>query len=411
MEKKKILNIISIVMGAVALIALLAVIIVFIKGVNTLNEEPKTTTATDNLLEARKYCENGDYTKAVDSYKLVEDERMEEQDRYNLANAYFEQKDFINALNYSYEYLDTAKDTSMMEKIYTLVADCYVKAGNYKAAYNLLDKSGVENLLESYCDSKTDLLITLAPYETEEEGYIYLGSYPQTGYEEKEIPDYIEKFTFDEDGYAMVYGVEYVRVKNGEKYTYYPYEPVKWKVLENGEEGMHLLSDMILDSRPYSNTFKAVTWDNSDLRQWINEKFYNECFSDAEKKYIECRTTQPAWNYFHNFTTGVAVDDYIRLLSCQELAYGRYDFDLHTSVAPDPKRKAFGTDYAINSGLYIDEYNYAPWWTMTSAGVENTSTVIITEEGFIMMESGGIIVNKRDIGVRPFIIIKSDYNK
>ena len=63
MEKKKILNIISIVMGAVTLIALLAVIIVFIKGGNTLNEEPKTTTATDNLLEARKYCENGDFQR------------------------------------------------------------------------------------------------------------------------------------------------------------------------------------------------------------------------------------------------------------------------------------------------------------------------------------------------------------
>lgn len=410
MEKKKILNIISVAMGVVALVALLAVIIVFTKGTDGLPKEQETTTTIDYLLEARKYYENGDFTKAIDSYKLIEDERLEEQDQYNLANAYFEQQDLINALNYSYKYLDVAKDVAMMERIYILVADCYVEAGNYKAAYNLLDKSGVDNLLESYCDSKTDLLITLAPYGSEE-GYLYLGSYPQTGYEEKDIPDYVENFTFDEDGYATIYGVEYIRVKDGKEYTYYAYEPVKWKILKEADEGIHLISDMVLDCRQYSETFKAVTWDTSDLRTWLNDDFYNSCFSDVDKEYIELHTTQPAVNYYHGFTAGVAVDNYIGLLSSEELGDGRYEFDKHTDVVADPKRKALGSEYAIAMGVYVDEENYAPWWTTTSAGVENTSTVFVTEEGLLMMESGGVIVNKRDVGVRPFIIIKSDYNK
>lgn len=411
MDKKKVLNIISIVMGVVALAALLAVIIVFTKGENNSPKEEETTTAVDNLLEARKYYENGEYTKAVETYKLVEEERMEEQDWFCLANAYFEENDFTNALNYSYEYLDIAKDAAMKEKIYTLVADCYVEAGNYRAAYNLLDKSGIDNLLESYCDSKTDLSITLAPYEAEEEGFIYLGSYPQTGYEEKEIPDYVEAFEFSQDGYALVYGVEYIRVKDGKEYTYYAYEPVKWKILKDTEDGMHLLSDMILDCKQYSEIFKAVTWDTSDLRTWLNDDFYNSCFTDSDKEYIELHTTQPAVNYYHGFTAGVAVDNYIGLLSSEELGDGRYGFDKHTDVVGDPKRKAIGSDYAIAMGLFEDEENYGAWWTTTSAGVENTSTVIVTEAGLLMMESGGMIVNKRDVGVRPFIIIKSDYNK
>ncbi len=416
MDKKKILNIASIVMIAVALIALLAVIIVFVKGGDSLKEqetttEQVTTTAVDNLQAAREYYEEGDYAKAIENYVLVEAERMEEEDRYKLTDAYFEQNDMANALSCSYMYLDVAKDAAKIEEIYILIADCYVKAGNYKAAYNLLDKSGVENLLESYCDTKTDLMITFTPYEAEE-GYVYLGSYPQTGYSNTDIPEYVDKYEFDENGYAMIYGVEYVRIENDdEEYMYYPYEPVKWKVLENETDGMHLLSDMVLDRVPYSNTFKATTWDTSDLRIWLNEDFYNECFTEEEKKYIECRTTQPAWNYYHDFTHGAAVEDYVRLLSCQELAHGRYDFAPHTDVVADPKRQSFGTDYSIAKGLYVNEENYAPWWTMTSAGVEDTSTVIITEEGFILMESGGVIVNKNDVGVRPFIMIKSDYNK
>ena len=173
---------------------------------------------------------------------------------------------------------------------------------------------------------------------------------------------------------------------------------------------MHLISEMILDTKPYSETFKAVTWDTSDLRTWMNDEFYNICFTDSEKEYVELHTTQPAVNYFHSFTSGVAVDNYIGLLSSEELGDGRYGFDKHTDSVGDPKRKALGTDYAIAMGLYTNEEKYAAWWTTTSATVENSSVVVVTDEGFLLMESGGETVNKRDIGVRPFIVLKSaDY--
>ena len=47
-----------------------------------------------------------------------------------------------------------------------------------------------------------------------------------------------------------------------------------------------LLSDVILDKQAYNENDEYITWKESSLRAWLNDKFMNRAFSDEEKEKI-----------------------------------------------------------------------------------------------------------------------------
>jgi len=57
---------------------------------------------------------------------------------------------------------------------------------------------------------------------------------------------------------------------------------IPWYVLDNSGGNLLLVSANILDERTYHST-EGATWDESDMRTWLNGEFYNAAFSDVEK--------------------------------------------------------------------------------------------------------------------------------
>ena len=68
-------------------------------------------------------------------------------------------------------------------------------------------------------------------------------------------------------------------------------EPIEWIILEKDSENKKalILSKYILDVRPitYKSEEKNTTWENSNIRSWLNDKFYNSAFTDEEKSRIK----------------------------------------------------------------------------------------------------------------------------
>ena len=67
-------------------------------------------------------------------------------------------------------------------------------------------------------------------------------------------------------------------------------EPILWRVIIGS---MHeSFADLILmslygiDAVSYSGGADYCSWNNSELRRWLNNDFYNTAFDDEEKKYI-----------------------------------------------------------------------------------------------------------------------------
>lgn len=69
-------------------------------------------------------------------------------------------------------------------------------------------------------------------------------------------------------------------------------QPIEWIVLDNKKDELLMLSKYCLDvihyfdhSIPY-DTSSAITWENSRLRNWLNNDFWNQVFTEKEKKQI-----------------------------------------------------------------------------------------------------------------------------
>lgn len=100
----------------------------------------------------------------------------------------------------------------------------------------------------------------------------------------------------DNNDLAIMSGASHLKGTQGSNVYYGNYyqsdtsgqtkEPVKWQVLKNADGRLFLLADQNLDVQRYHKEFVDVTWENCDLRQWLNSDFYNAAFSEKEKESI-----------------------------------------------------------------------------------------------------------------------------
>lgn len=63
-------------------------------------------------------------------------------------------------------------------------------------------------------------------------------------------------------------------------------EPISWRILSVDYGRALLLSEYVLEAKPYNETQEAVTWENCTLRAWLNDEFYNTAFDYEQKKSI-----------------------------------------------------------------------------------------------------------------------------
>ena len=74
----------------------------------------------------------------------------------------------------------------------------------------------------------------------------------------------------------------YPQTKNGE------IEPIEWLVLSKEEDKMLVISRYGLEAKPFESkrVDDSNDWSSSEIRQWLNNNFYNQAFNEKEKKNI-----------------------------------------------------------------------------------------------------------------------------
>lgn len=171
---------------------------------------------------------------------------------------------------------------------------------------------------------------------------------------------------------------------------WFKYDPIRWRVLDP-TTGM-VMSETILDSQPYNNyrlkatdeygktalafwgnaskTHYANNYENSSIREWLNDDFYNTAFSAAQQNVIATTTlNNSAFGPYYSDYDSVATNDKIYLLSWGDVHNTNYGFsDLHNEE--DRARKAKGSDYAICQRLHVGTYTYSNW-LLRSAGASS----------------------------------------
>ena len=262
---------------------------------------------------------------------------------------------------------------------------------------------------------------------TRDGSYIYFGSYPQSRvtnstivnaltndagvmptasysgkwtsygyYEEGNVKDYMWYVDAEYNGekYRGVYFTSYRAIYTNDKvneersntfqdnagyYTstayWFKYEPIKWRIMSETDGKVVILSELILDSQEFyhsdvqrvenGSTINANNWEQSNIRKWLNDNFYNVAFNELQKSLIvatEVDNKTTAKNGLQNPYAPSQNDtiDNVYLLSYQEII---------NSEIKDELLCKFTTDYSKIQG--VDAYYSSPvqssigqgyWW-------------------------------------------------
>ena len=166
-------------------------------------------------------------------------------------------------------------------------------------------------------------------------------------------------------------------------------KPIEWIVMKNEGNQVLLLSKYVLDAKTYNEELEEVTWETSDIRQWLNNEFYTTAFNKTEKAKIQTSLIKNEDNSEYGTSGGNDTEDKVFLLSEKEA---------ETLFSNDDERIAKATEYAEKSGVYVNKEK-AAWWWLRSPGDGSDFAAAVVRNGWVARF--GYIVYYDDDGVRP----------
>lgn len=194
-------------------------------------------------------------------------------------------------------------------------------------------------------------------------------------------------------------------------YGSYQGEAIEWRVLDKQGDEVLLISEYGLDAQPFdTNGKKRVLWENSTIRKWLNDDFYNSAFTEDEKENIvlsfsegfekknDSSRLEGGKPYYH---LERETEDKIFLLSYTEMC--EY-FD------PDPKKGSYfdfqygydevlcyPTEYAKQQLYMLNVKDACGWW-LADCFYDSDGVGVISGYGQAQRE---ILLNSSRYAVRP----------
>jgi hypothetical protein len=198
--------------------------------------------------------------------------------------------------------------------------------------------------------------------------------------EAKEVipDDFLNSFQkSDLRGWDANIGYQYVLF--GRYYQDYNDQPILWRVLGVKNGRALLLSELILDTRPFDDS--SNEWESSDLRSWLNKSFYKDTFSSDEQTAI-----------LSNGDIGK-----VFLLSRGELSTASYGFNTNI-YQEDPNRSAAGSIFAYSNNLWkVQTSDYTNYYARSKANSKNVD-LVASNGKFVLAR-----IDRDNVGIRPAV--------
>lgn len=177
----------------------------------------------------------------------------------------------------------------------------------------------------------------------------------------------------------------------------YNTDPIKWRVLENADGQLFLLSDQNLDVFQYHTDNESVTWETSTMRSWLNgydashntggdsgidytsDNFIGTAFSAKEQAAISDTEVFNDDNPTYGTEGGNNTTDQIFLLSIAEAQNSSYFADNSSRIATNTAYVAGGGKLGSSYMNGVGEANY--WWLRSPGDLDHRAAGVSVDGG------------------------------
>lgn len=186
-----------------------------------------------------------------------------------------------------------------------------------------------------------------------------------------------------------------------------------WRVLDIQNNTALIITEEIIEQRPYHDAYKDITWADCALRKYLNGEFYDK-FNKADQSRIIPVINKNPDNQWYGSEGGADTRDSVFLLSLEEVCtyFGDSRSKLHN---PGKNQRYWFERKDENNSKRIAKLQgkeYAWWWWLRSPGRVNIKAVyIFGTDGNIGIQGnnilkGNISDGKCTGGVRPALWLK-----
>lgn len=187
----------------------------------------------------------------------------------------------------------------------------------------------------------------------------------------------------------------------------------KWRVLDIQKNTALIITEEIIEQRPYHDRYVAITWADCSLRKYLNSEFYDK-FSVIDKSKIIPAINKNLDNQWYGTKGGADTQDNIFLLSLEEVTC-KYFGDSSSKLYNPGKNQRYWFERKDENNIKRIAINkkekWFHWWWLRSPGRVSVKAVYIFPNGNIGIQGNNIF--KGNIaegycrgGVRPALWLK-----
>ena len=186
-----------------------------------------------------------------------------------------------------------------------------------------------------------------------------------------------------------------------------------WRVLDIQNNTALIITEEIIEQRPYNDAYIDITWAHCALRKYLNGEFYDK-FNATDKSRIIPVINKNLDNQWYGSKGGVDTQDSIFLLSIEEVC--KYFGDSLSKLHNRRKNQRYWFERKDeNNSKRIARLEVSKggiwWWWLRSPGRVNVKAVYIHGDGNIGIQGnnilkGNISDGKCTGGVRPALWLK-----
>lgn len=176
-----------------------------------------------------------------------------------------------------------------------------------------------------------------------------------------------------------------------------------WRVLKIKDDGALIVTEDIIELRWYNKAFVDITWADCELREYLNNEFYN-AFNPNEKERITSFVNANPDNLWFRTKGGTDTTDRIFLLSLEEVC--KYFGNSSKNLQIKGSQKWYIEDE--NNGNRKAKYGHEfHWWRLRSPGFYGRTSASVSANGNVYVRGNGVYGRPKDGGgVRPALWLK-----